>query len=459
MDFPTVIKFLIGLTAGRALYCFLVSLYREFQADTVLARQHACEPPPELPTRWPLGLDRIKQLWTSNAEGHLLAFLCSVAEEYEPGNTLSQYLLLGPRAFHILRPENVEAILSTHSEDYGLGARREVFAPLLGNGIFTQEGPAWRHSRDLLGRQFSRIKSRSMEHLHEHVDNLIARVPLNAVVDLQPLFFDLTLDITTSLLFGKSVYSLKADINQDSDNMLFTESFNIAQEGLAKRFCLAPFHWLYNPPKFRRACADVHRFVEHYIDGLKLDLPDALNDEACSFIKQLAQESISKTDLRDQLLNVLWAGRDTTACCLSWMLRLLIRNEHVMYRLRDEASSIMGQSQYPSRDQMGRIPYLNCVIRETLRLYPSVPLNNREAKQTTILPTGGGENGHSPILVRKGELVVFSQYVNSRKRNIYGPDADVFRPERWETGELGQIGWAYFPFNGGPRQCLIETLL
>ena len=159
-----------------------------------------------------------------------------------------------------------------------------------------------------------------MEHLHEHVDNLIARVPLNAVVDLQPLFFDLTLDITTSLLFGKSVYSLKADINQDSDNKLFTESFNIAQEGLAKRFRLAPFHWLYNPPKFRRACADVHRFVEHYIDGLKLDLPDALNDEACSFIKQLAQESISKTDLRDQLLNVLWAGRDTTACCLSWML-------------------------------------------------------------------------------------------------------------------------------------------
>lgn len=58
--------------------------------------------------------------------------------------------------------------------------------------------------------------------------------------------------------------------------------------------------------------------------------------------------------------------------------------------------------------------------------------------------------------MRKGELVVFSQYVNSRKRNIYGPDADEFRPERWETGELAGIGWAYFPFNGGPRQCLGE---
>jgi cytochrome P450 len=91
-----------------------------------------------------------------------------------------------------------------------------------------------------------------------------------------------------------------------------------------------------------------------------------------------------------------------------------------------------------------------------LRLYPPVPLNNRTATKTTILPTGGGPDGHSPILVRKGELVVISQYVNSRRRNIFGPDADDFRPERWEGDELSRIGWAYFPFSGGPRQCLGE---
>ena len=85
-----------------------------------------------------------------------------------------------------------------------------------------------------------------------------------------------------------------------------------------------------------------------------------------------------------------------------------------------------------------------------------MPLNNREATKTTILPTGGGPDGTSPMLVRKGELVVFSQYVNSRRKNICGKDAENFRPERWETGELVDIGWAYFPFNGGPRQCLGE---
>lgn len=90
-----------------------------------------------------------------------------------------------------------------------------------------------------------------------------------------------------------------------------------------------------------------------------------------------------------------------------------------------------------------------------LRLYPPVPLNNRTAKKTTILPRGGGPDGTAPILVRKGEVVVFSQYVNARRKNIFGADADDFRPERWENPENSNpYGWAYFPFNGGPRACL-----
>ena len=73
-----------------------------------------------------------------------------------------------------------------------------------------------------------------------------------------------------------------------------------------------------------------------------------------------------------------------------------------------------------------------------------------------MLPTGGGPDGESPILARKGELVVFSSYVNSRRRNLFGLDADDFRPERWEDGSLSGIGWGHFPFSGGPRQCLGE---
>ena len=301
-----------------------------------------------------------------------------------------------------------------------------------------------------------RIQYQNLDLFQEHVDNLIARIPHEGTVDLQPLFFDLTLDTTTALLFGRSVYSLRANIDQGEENRQFAESFNLAQEGLAKRFRLAPFHWAYNPYSFRRACHNVHSFVEKYIKERHRKDGVEKNDSSSWFLDRIAEESTTETDLRDQLLNILLAGRDTTACCLSWTLRLLVRHTEVLKRLRSEIVSVMVDSGEPTRKHIKQMPFLSCVIKESLRLYPPVPLNNREAIRTTVLPTGGGPDGNSPMLVRKGELVVFSQYVNSRRRNIYGYDADEFRPDRWETGELSGIGWAYFPFNGGPRQCLGE---
>ncbi|TVY50558.1 Cytochrome P450 [Lachnellula cervina] len=450
------LSFIVACAAAPIIY-LIVRRYLEYQADTELGRRHHCQPPPELPRKWPLGIDRIKELWDSNNDGRLLAFLCSVAIHYEPRNNLSQFLLFGPRAFHVLHPTNVESILSTNFADYDFGVRRDIFAPLLGNGIFTQEGPAWKHSRELLRKQFIQAKYQNLNHFREHVDNLIAHLPRDGVIDLQPLFFNLTLDTTTALLFGRSVYSLRADIDQDNENKVFAESFNIALEGLAKRFRIAPWHFLYNPRSFRQACFNVHRFVEQYIQNRNLkDETEGFGEDTYGFIHQVAEESENTKELRDQLLNVLLAGRDTTACCLSWTFRLLVRHPYVMNRLRNEVAIIMGKSELPSREQIRRMPFLACVIKESLRLYPPVPLNNRTVTQTTMLPTGGGPDGISPILVRKGELVVFSQYVNSRKRNIFGEDADEFHPERWEDGGLSNIGWAYFPFSGGPRQCLGE---
>lgn len=196
----------------------------------------------------------------------------------------------------------------------------------MGSGIFTQEGAAWKHSRELLRKQFARINYGNLERsFGEHVDNLMASIPPAGVVDLQPLFFNFTLDTTTDLLFGRSVYSLRAGIDQDADNRKFSESFGIAQEGLAKRFRIAPFHYLYNPSSFRKACRDVHRFVEDYIRAegitwLQDKAAGQAKNEKTWFVHDVAAESDGERSLRDQLLNVLLAGRDTTACCLSWTL-------------------------------------------------------------------------------------------------------------------------------------------
>lgn len=92
-----------------------------------------------------------------------------------------------------------------------------------------------------------------------------------------------------------------------------------------------------------------------------------------------------------------------------------------------------------------------------LRLYPSVPINSRTATTTTTLPTGGGPTGKSPILVRRGEAVGYAPYIMHRRADIFGPDAEEFRPERWleDGGRLfSTVGFGYVPFNGGPRMCL-----
>lgn len=201
--------------------------------------------------------------------------------------------------------------------------RYGVFSPLLGHGIFTQEGAAWRHSRELLRKQFAQIQYQNLENYREHVDNLIAALPISDsdVIDLQPFFFKFTLDTTTALLLGKSAYSLKAAAMTDASIRSFTEGFDEAQGGLAKRFRLAPWHFFYSPPRFRKACSAVHQFVDDYIRDTRLRKDTAIGKKSNnSFIDQLAHESTDPKALRYQLLNILLAGRDTTACCLSWTL-------------------------------------------------------------------------------------------------------------------------------------------
>ena len=86
-----------------------------------------------------------------------------------------------------------------------------------------------------------------------------------------------------------------------------------------------------------------------------------------------------------------------------------------------------------------------------MRVYPLVPFNARVANKDTTLPCGGGEDGASPIFVKKGQKVVYSSWASHRSFKSFGDDAHDFRPERWENIKAESLG--YIPFNSGPRAC------
>lgn len=88
---------------------------------------------------------------------------------------------------------------------------------------------------------------------------------------------------------------------------------------------------------------------------------------------------------------------------------------------------------------------------QALRLFPPIATNSREASRETVLPHGGGPDGKSPVLIPAGTPVRWSLYSLQRSKEAFGPDAEEFRPSRWESL---RVGWDYIPFHGGPRVCL-----
>lgn len=190
--------------------------------------------------------------------------------------------------------------------------------PFFGDGIFTQEADAWKHSRELLRPQFQHKRYDDLELFQEVVDNLISVLPEKGMVDLQPLFFRLTLDTTTAFLFGDSVGSLQAP--DTAGESTFASAFNTAQAFVAKRMRLQDLYWLVGGKNFTAACEEVHRFADQIIDR-NLSRDDEGSDPGkYVFLDFLEKNTSNRTELRSQIINILVAGRDTTACLLSWTL-------------------------------------------------------------------------------------------------------------------------------------------
>lgn len=207
----------------------------------------------------------------------------------------------------------------------------------------------------------------------------------------------------------------------------------------------------------------VHQFINFYIEKALRTRPEELarkskDDRNYTFLDALAGFTRDRTLLRDQIMSVLIAGRDTTACTLSWALYELARHPEVVVKLRNELLDTVGPTRTPTYADLKNMSYLKAIVNETLRLYPAVPFNVRRALKDTTLPHGGGPDGNQPIAVLEGTPVAYSTLLMQRRADLYPPvsdkfaDPDVFSPERW--AHWHPKPHEYIPFNAGPRICI-----
>ncbi|KAF2849382.1 cytochrome P450 52A12 [Plenodomus tracheiphilus IPT5] len=467
-----------------ALWVIVSFVIYKIVASVIVSRRHAavarhlgCQPAHTIKTFDPLGLVNVWRILKADREFRIPQYLKNRIDTacVDNNRTISTFSqgLMGAVAHFTIEPENIQAVLAKQFKDFGLGERRNGnFSPLLGHGIFSSDGKDWEHARALLRPQFARDQVSDLDLEEEHVQHMMRVIPVNQdgwtdVTDLKPIFFRLTIDSATEFLFGESVDSqlavLPDYVSSKASNTVnendFAISFDKAQGTIATATRLGEGYWMVYDKTFREHCQRCHTFIDHYVQ-LALAKEKTSGEKSSSgkqkyvFLDALVESTRDPVELRSHLLSILLAGRDTTASLLSYVFMLFTQNPDTYAKLRRIVLEEFGTYKNPKNITFSSLKscnYLQWILNETLRLYPVVPVDGRRALKDTTLPLGGGPDGKAPVYVRKDEQVDYSVYVMHRRKDLWGADADEFKPDRWDGRKSG---WEYLPFNGGPRICI-----
>ncbi|PTB64110.1 cytochrome P450 [Trichoderma citrinoviride] len=444
-----------------------------------------------LQPRLPFGLDFIyygvrSTIAHKNLELWRDIFFGGASSSPSPSYTC-EMRILNERVVLTADPENVKAMLATQFHDFGKGPNfNREWAELLGDSIFTTDGAQWHDSRQLLRPQFTRVRLSDLHCFEAHIQALFKAManggPLNGEnqevdlsgadgrrLDISELFYRYTLDVATDFLLGSDVKSLSTPKHDIAD------AFAEAQRLQNIMVRASRLRWLTPKGAYRAHIRTIDTFVNGFIQRALRMSPDELaarsdgsssNKGGYTFLHALAGFTRDPKVLRDQILAVLIAGRDTTAATMSWAIYELSRHPHAVRRLRTEILETVGPyddgNRLPTYEHLKNMPYLRAVLNETLRLYPAVPFNLRVALKDTTLPRGGGPDGAEPLPVLKGTRIGYSTLVMHRRPDLYPPaseafaDPAVFSPERWAVWHPRPHD--YIPFNAGPRICIGQQL-
>jgi len=381
-------------------------------------------------------------------------------------------------------PVNVEHILKNKFENYGKGQEVEaVFEEFLGKGIFAVDGDRWKQQRKVAAGIFSRKNfSENMVHVFQaHARRLVTVLQRQVAeaqqrcgcteVDLQALFFSLTLDAFCEIGFGLPWNSMATEAvgaATGHHQHHWAHHFDVAQAAMVTRFAYRPW-WrierMLAKCGLMPATHDESRLIEsvNYMNGVVRELLDQRFQQAdgkrgSDLLSLFIEVTTDRTYLRDIVMNLVIAGRDTTACTLSWLFWELSQHPDARAKARREILLETGYDALATRDGdlsgkidvsfdvLSRLKFCTACVRETVRLHPPVPSDPKVAFADDTLPDGS--------LVSRGDYVFYGAYQMGRDPTLWGKDATEWKPVRWLTIEKEPSHFVNCAFQAGPRICL-----
>ncbi|KAI0693151.1 cytochrome P450 [Cytidiella melzeri] len=453
---------------------------REWSESRRAARLGATSPP-----RWQGSIagsvDILAKLPKLNENAFVSDFIWD--KMLEIGHTFELYILWD-RTLITSDVNIIKTVLATDFQNYVKGEWfNEFMGSVLGTGVFNSDGEMWKFHRSMTRPFFSKDRTSHFELFERHADYAIAkikdRVRDGYAVDFQDVISRFTLDSATEFLFGACVDSLSTTlpyawnapmelkIRSKSPAEDFANAFAEAQEAIAGRSRIGPIWPWYE--LFKDKTAEPMRVVNAYLmpilesalerhkaakkAGTGGVAGEILDDD--TLLDHLVKYTDDPVVIRDEVLNIMIAGRDTTAAMLTMVVYFLSQYPDVMRRLREEVLEKVGPSRRPDYDDVRAMKYLRAVINESMRLYPAVPWNIRYNLKDAALP---GPDPTKPIFLPAGTPVMYSVYCMHRRTDYWGPDAEEFDPDRFIDHRVHQYltpnPFIFLPFNAGPRICL-----
>jgi len=359
-------------------------------------------------------------------------------------------LWLGRPAWLLLEPADIEHVLAS-SAVYSKGQAFRYGRRLYGNSLLVSEGAEHRQQARLIGGLFLRHAARDfLDPTPAITEQLASRWLPGDRIDLYRAMLDLTLAISSRALFGQDW--LPAWMSGGSAEAgAILSAFDTAMGHVARQnFSVFPLpDWLPLPAvrRYHRAVATLdHAFAQSHERRLHGEASGGFLDQLMKAAESNGQP-LPVQQIRDQCLVLLLGGYESTATALCWTLLLLSAHPDVYRRLIDEIDGAVGE-RLPIPEDVDRLPWTAQVFSEALRLYPPPWLIPRTAESEDELPSG--------LHLQSGSLVFLSPYRTQRDGRFF-PEPLRFDPARFASEPTWPEG-AYFPFGGGPRRCIGESV-